>query len=156
MSWRELFNDARAGDFVPLTFMDGSTLRPDLWSILKECARAPEMRHAHEPRITAHQIVERLSALIAQQPDSPDKNLPKRAWSSSAEHQVVLADLSAEVRRIGDLPITGGGFCDIWIGERLGTEKVALKVLKMFGVPEQIRRVRAPGTANTKVNLTFG
>ena len=125
--------------------MYGSTLRSDLWFMLKECAHVEEIRPVHEPRITANQIVERLSALIAKQPDSSDKNLPKRAWSSSAEHQVILPDLSAEIRRIGDLPITGGGFCDIWIGERLGTEKVALKVLKMFGVPEQIRRVRAPG-----------
>ena len=99
MGWHELFNNARADDFVPYTFMYGSTLRSDLWFMLKECAHVEEIRPVHEPRITANQIVERLSALIAKQPDSSDKNLPKRAWSSSAEHQVILPDLSAEISR---------------------------------------------------------
>lgn len=72
-----------------------------------------------------------------------DPSAAQRLWSNSstAEHGVVLPDLSAEIRKMDTMPVTGGGFCDVWIGERLGKEKVALKVLKMFGVPEQIRRV---------------
>jgi hypothetical protein len=133
--------------------MDGSSLRLDLWRVLKECVRFDEMQPVHGPHMTASQIVGSLSTLIAQQPDGLEANLRKRTWSSTAERQVVLPDLSAEVRRIGDLPITGGGFCDIWMGERLGTQKVALKVLKMFGVPDQIRRVRIPSAAEF-INFT--
>jgi len=70
--------------------------------------------------------------------------------------RVALPDLSAEVRKIGDMPITGDGFCDIWMGERLGKEKVALKVLKMFGVPEQIRRVSAASAAEREGQVHFG
>jgi len=135
--------------------MEGSSLRSDLWLLLKECARLEESLPVCGQHITARHIVERLAALIAQRPNSPDTNLPNRTWSSPAEQRVALPDLSAEVRKIGDMPITGGGFCDIWMGERLGKEKVALKVLKMFGVPEQIRRVSATSAAKGKVKFTL-
>jgi hypothetical protein len=124
--------------------MNGSRLRSYLWLILRECVR---VNGSHGLQITARQIVERLSALIAQQPNDPNTDPRGQTLLSSAERQVVLPDLSAEIRTMGDMPITGGGFCDIWMGERLGTEKVALKVLKMFGVPEQTRRVRTSSEA---------
>ena len=127
--------------------MEGSSLRLDLWRLLRACAHFGETQSVHGPHMKASQIVESLTALIAQQPDGSETNPRKRTWSSVAEKQVVLPDLSAEIRRIGDLPVTGGGFCDIWIGERLGIEKVALKILKMFGVPDQIRRVRIASVA---------
>ena len=50
-------------------------------------------------------------------------------------------DLGSEIKVLDRVPITGGGFCDIWLGEWLGRKKVALKILRTSGVPDQIRRV---------------
>jgi len=44
-----------------------------------------------------------------------------------------VKDISSEVRKISDHPIAGGGYCDLYLGERLGERKVALKLVRLFG-----------------------
>lgn len=41
-----------------------------------------------------------------------------------------VKSLNGEVTKIGDLAVTGGTYSDVWIGEWLGMEKVALKALR--------------------------
>jgi hypothetical protein len=38
--------------------------------------------------------------------------------------------LNGEVTKLGDIAVTGGTYSDVWIGEWLGAEKVALKALR--------------------------
>ncbi|KAF8322279.1 kinase-like protein [Clavulina sp. PMI_390] len=129
---------------VPTKFLPDDPLRKDIWALLRDCLR-PVMGH-QEPDVTASDVATRLGAMIVQRDKMMDSGLvtgPRKKWSISTSEQataVTLPDLSAEVRKLGEYPATGGGFCDVYIGERLGKEKVALKILKMFGVPDQIRR----------------
>ncbi|KAF8314958.1 kinase-like protein [Clavulina sp. PMI_390] len=51
-----------------------------------------------------------------------------------------LADLGAEIRKIDQMPIIRGGFCDIYRGERLGKQQVALRILRSYGAPRQLRQ----------------
>ena len=44
-----------------------------------------------------------------------------------------LKDISAEIKRLGEHPVAGGGYCDLYLGERLGSEKVALKLVRVLG-----------------------
>lgn len=38
--------------------------------------------------------------------------------------------LNGEVTKLGDIAIMGGTYSDVWMGEWLGAEKVALKALR--------------------------
>jgi len=42
-------------------------------------------------------------------------------------------DISAQIKKLSEHPIAGGGYCDLYLGERLGKEKVALKLVRLFG-----------------------
>ena len=44
-----------------------------------------------------------------------------------------LKNISAEIKKLSEHPIAGGGYCDLYLGERLGCEKVALKLVRLFG-----------------------
>jgi len=45
-------------------------------------------------------------------------------------------DISAQIKRLSENPIAAGGYCDVYLGERLGKEKVALKVVRLYGSTE--------------------
>ncbi|KAF8504106.1 kinase-like domain-containing protein [Gautieria morchelliformis] len=47
--------------------------------------------------------------------------------------QRTLKNISAEIKKMSEHPIAGGGYCDLYLGERLGSEKVALKLVRLFG-----------------------
>lgn len=119
------------GDFLPKSAM---TLHRNLWEVMNDCTKKAEQQPAID------EIVQRLARIIASRPPSTSDST-SALWTESGDSSHPLVDLSSEIRRVGSLPIAGGGFCDIWLGERLGQYKVALKVLKMFGAPDQLRRV---------------
>ncbi|KAF8498826.1 hypothetical protein JB92DRAFT_2983573 [Gautieria morchelliformis] len=48
-----------------------------------------------------------------------------------------LTDIARKVRRLGEHPIAGGGYGDLYLGERLGSEKVALKLIRFYGASKQ-------------------
>ncbi|KAK7689173.1 hypothetical protein QCA50_007864 [Cerrena zonata] len=41
-----------------------------------------------------------------------------------------VQNLNGEVTRMGDIPVSGGTYSDVWIGEWMGEQKVALKALR--------------------------
>lgn len=117
---------------APKTFLTNHPQRQKLWDVLFYCSNSlPYLRSGIDD------IVTRLEAIISSRPVAENR----LTWSAPATPEISIPNLSHEIRREGSLPVTGGGFCDIWLGTRLGKQKVALKVLKMFGVPEQTRRV---------------
>jgi hypothetical protein len=126
----------------PPRFLNSIPFRHELWDIIFTCL--PSLIYM---RTNINTVVARLAALVA----SRMADSSQAVWSVPTAPTLALPELSAEIKRIGGLPITGGGFCDIWLGERLGKQKVALKILKMFGVPDQIRRVRG-----TSLSLPLG
>jgi hypothetical protein len=126
---RKDIQEVKARTSPTVGFLPHHDYRAIIWDLVASCLQYDNT----EPR-TMDQIVEILGAVISSRPSS-------RSPTLGAISLEVLPDLSAEIRKLGTLPITGGGFCDIWLGERLGCQKVALKVLKMFGVPDQIRKV---------------
>ncbi|KAF8314957.1 kinase-like protein [Clavulina sp. PMI_390] len=110
-------------------------IRQGVWDIMRECTPGDN----DESQLTMDTVVEKLShyqSARRHRGDSDD-HIPS---SVMEERGSPLVDLSAEIRRIDQLPIMGGGFCDIYRGERLGKQQVALKILKTFGAPEQLRR----------------
>jgi len=125
---RKDVKELKARTSPTIGFLPHHDYRAIIWDLVISCLQYDNT----EPQ-TMDQIVEILGAVISSRP-------PSRSPTLGAISLEVLPDLSAEIRKLGTLPVAGGGFCDIWLGERLGRQKVALKVLKMFGVPDQIRK----------------
>jgi hypothetical protein len=43
-----------------------------------------------------------------------------------------LKNISAQIKDLSEHPVAGGGYCDLYLGERRGSEKVALKLVRFF------------------------
>ncbi len=66
------------------------------------------------------------------------------AISQQTGHLLPEVDLHAgEVRRTSSYPVGGSPAFDIWEGEYLGKEKVAIKVIRGVDVTPDSRRVRS-------------
>ncbi len=127
------FNDRRvmrasnspfSGD-LPGWFLSEDPDRVALWNVCSQCI---------EGECTMDDVVKWLAPIV------PTRSSPRQVLSSQTEPPK-FRDLGPEIKVLDRVPITGGGFCDIWIGEWLGQKKVALKILRACGVPDQIRKV---------------
>lgn len=112
-------------------FLPDHPHRVALWNII-----ASTVHTTTTSRLTASQLVEALAPINAPLVGN------NRDTNGRDEIEPILPNLNAEIRRLGEAPVAFGGFCDVWLGERLGRDKVALKVLKVYDVPEQVRKVR--------------
>lgn len=63
-----------------------------------------------------------------------------------------IKDISPEIKKLSEYPIAGGGYCDVYLGERLGREKVALKLVRLFGPSEQDKSAARKVRASTYIN----
>ncbi|KAF8472414.1 kinase-like domain-containing protein [Gautieria morchelliformis] len=120
---------------------DDHLLRPPglsdgLWDIVLCCEKEPE------ERLDMIEVARRMVKLAG---DSvPTSNIDllslRSSFLYSADRQTLsrtLTDITREVRRLGEHPIAGGGYGDLYLGERLGSEKVALKLIRFYGASKQ-------------------
>ncbi|KAG5644520.1 hypothetical protein DXG03_008262 [Asterophora parasitica] len=49
----------------------------------------------------------------------------------------IVKVLNGEIVKVGDVPIAGGTYCDVWEGRWLGKKKVAVKVLRAIKATDQ-------------------
>ena len=95
-------------------------LTDELWLLVSRCSeRDPEQRPT---MASVACIMVELAEASLQSHTSKPAVLPR-----------TLKDISAEIKKRGEHPIAHGGYCDLYLGERLGSETVALKLVRLFG-----------------------
>lgn len=114
------------------SFLPNHPFRRDMWTLITRCVQPePELR----PTIV--EVVERLKDINSVV--SVRSNDASQLAEDKAEP--ILDNLSAQIKKVDDLPVAAGGFSEVWKGQRLGKDFVALKVLRMYDVPAKIRKV---------------
>ncbi|KAF8577558.1 kinase-like protein [Ramaria rubella] len=127
-----------------------------IWNVVRSCQH-PDPRE----RPTMAAVAQRMSQLspykAAYTPTHQETRTPPPAFQSlqgpNASHVVpsghfvadqredsphTLRNVSAEIRRVSEHPIAGGGFCDLFLGEKRDSgERVALKLVRFYGRTEQ-------------------
>jgi hypothetical protein len=99
-------------------------LTDDLWRLVNNCWGIKP-----EERPTMAQVARRMVELAEAAIPSPS--------TKPAVLQRTLKDISPEIKKLSEHPIAGGGYCDLYLGERLGSEKVALKLVRLFGSADE-------------------
>lgn len=59
--------------------------------------------------------------------------------SASSLAIIPVKNITSEITNISKYPVAGGGYCDLYSGEKLGGQKVALKLVRLFGQVEKDR-----------------
>ena len=96
-----------------------------LWRLVQRCWDIEPSR-----RPTMKEIMDCFDSLLLGQRDKvevPDEVPPKPQMPMN---------ISAQIKRLSENPFAAGGYCDLYLGERLGREKVALKAIKLYGSTE--------------------
>lgn len=114
--------------FMPEWFVPNHSFRDDLWRIVTRCVHS-------QPRPTIFEVVEWLTEIHAVASVRAADSVPRD------DIEPTLKNLSAEIKKVDDLPVAAGGFSEVWKGQRLGKDLVALKVLRMYDIPAKIRKV---------------
>ncbi|TDL22518.1 kinase-like protein [Rickenella mellea] len=100
-----------------------------MWAVMETC-------WITQPgdRMTISKVVEQISDLNAtyEAPNVSSMTVPTGTMHDAIDDPDWAILLVRGVRRTGEVPVTGGGFADIWRGEFRG-KHVALKVIRTFG-----------------------
>jgi len=112
-------------------------LSDGLWSVVLDCwLKEPEQRpNMAEVARRLVQLAHETARNTSWNMVSLQNSLPYTEDPQASSY--ALADISTEIRRLGEHPIAGGGHGDLFLGERLGSEKVALKLIRFFGASKQ-------------------
>lgn len=106
-----------------------------IWDVARGCFEDNPDR-----KVSMEQIYIQMSRIL--------KTVERSANTESVFHPASkpIKDISPEIKRVSKYPIAGGGYCDLYLGERSGGERVALKLIRLFGPSEKdektARRVR--------------
>ena len=112
-------------------------LSDGLWNVVLSC-----WRKEPERRLSMAEVARTMVKLAQESVGTSSWNMVplKRSLLYTEDTQAsshTLTDISSEIRRLGEHPIAGGGYGDLYLGERLGSEKVALKLVRFYGVSKQ-------------------
>ncbi|KAF8586717.1 kinase-like protein [Ramaria rubella] len=101
-------------------FIVNNGLTDDLWNLATSC---------WQEDATLRPMIAEIARKMVQ---LTEESAPREGTKLSATPRM-LNNISAEIRKTSEHPIAGGGYCDLYLGERLGSEKVALKLVRLFG-----------------------
>jgi len=107
---------------------DKKDLAPSEEILLRLVQRCWDIEPSRRP--TMKEIMNCFDSLLL-----PQKDKVEVSEEVSPQPQMPM-DISAHIKRLSENPIAGGGYCDLYLGERLGKEKVALKVVRFYGSTE--------------------
>lgn len=106
-----------------------------IWDVAQACCE-----DAPDGKVPMEQVYIQMSRIIGTIERSTDTEIVSHPASKP------IKNISPEIKRFSKYPIAGGGYCDLYLGERLRGEKVALKLVRLFGPSEKdknaARRVR--------------
>ncbi|KIJ54455.1 hypothetical protein M422DRAFT_24402, partial [Sphaerobolus stellatus SS14] len=107
------------------------TWEDKLWLMVQQC-----WSFDRKDRPTMDVVVSLLEDIVTKRGGPPVKSAADPELSTRA-----LMNISAQIKKLSEHPIASGGYCDLYLGERFGKEKVALKLVRLFGSTEADKEI---------------